>query len=340
MQRIIRGLMGFIALLLVSIIGLGVYAYSYIKNYTIDTTYTSAPPVTVSGNEYTLDTDVVNILLLGVDYDTSRVGDGLRSDTMMLLSVNTINKTAKLISIPRDTRAKVHKLNSSGKVTSTVTTKINAAFSYGGGSSESTATFNNRAHNAINAVETLLNDGDRFNVQIDYYLVLDMDAIAPCVDAIGGLDVTLTEDIPNLTKTGYLGKKGQTIHLDGAKAEIYVRVRKGGSLDGSDTSRTQRQREFVMLYLAKLKASNPITTIPTLYSNLQQYVYTNMDLDKILALGMILKDADLSNFDVEMLPGSAQMISGASYYIANRSKLDDLVSELFYNSTSDNTTSD
>jgi len=332
LRRIIKVLMGIITFLIIAAIGLGVYAYSYIKGYVIGSSYTSAPPITVSGNEYTLDTDVINILLIGVDYDSSRVGEGLRSDTLMLLSVNTVKKTATLISIPRDTRAKVNKLNSSGKVTSTVTTKINAAFSYGGGSSESTSTFGNRSKNAIAAVEALLNDNGRFDVQIDYYLLLDMDAIAPCVDAIGGIDVTLDEDMPNLDSDGYLGKAGQTIHLNGEKAEAYIRVRKGGSLDGSDTSRAARQREFVKLYLQKLKSANPVTTIPTLYSKLQEYVYTNMDLDKILALAMILKDADLSNLDIEVIPGQAQTISGVSYYIANRTKLDEMIADLFYNS--------
>ena len=333
MRKIIKAMMTIITVLIVAAIGLGVYTYSYIKGYVFETAYKSAPPITVSGNEYNLDTAVVNILVLGVDYDKTRVGGGLRSDTMMLLSVNTVDKTATLISVPRDTRAKVNKLNSSGTVTSTVNTKINAAFAYGGGSSESTSTFSNRAKNAINAVENLVNDDGKYNVQIDYYLVLDMDAIAPCVDAIGGVDITLEEDMPNIDSSGYLGRAGQTVHLDGRKAESYVRVRKGGSLDGSDTSRAARQQKFVKLYLQKLKTSNLVATIPSLYNELSQYIYTNMDLDKIAALGLVLKDADLANFDIEVVPGKAQYISGASYYIADRNKLDDMIADLFYKSS-------
>jgi len=338
LHKIIKAMMMFIAVLLVSAIGLGIYTYSYIKGSIFGSLYTSASaaPITVSGNEYALDTDVVNILILGVDYDKERVGEGLRSDTMMLLSVNTKDNTASLLSIPRDTRAKVNTLNSSGSITKTSTTKINAAFSWGGGSSESTSTFSNRAKNAITAVETLLNDGGRFSIKIGYYVILDMDAIAPCVDAIGGVDVTLDEDMLNLDAPGYLGKKGQTVHLDGVKAESYIRIRKGGSLDGSDIGRSARQQNFIKLYLAKLKTTNLITTVPNLYSKLIQYLYTNMDLDKVVALGMILKDADLKNLDIEVVPGEAQTISGASYYIVNRTKLDGMIADLFYNNVMPN----
>lgn len=334
MRKLIKVMMAFIAVLVVTAIGLGVYAYSYIKGTALSQLFnnTSAAPITVSGNEYTLDQDVVNILVLGVDYDKTRVGDGLRSDTMMLLSVNTKKNTASLISIPRDTRTTVNKLNSSGSVSSTVTTKINAAFSYGA-SSESTSTFSNRAKNAMDAVETLLNHNGKFSISIDYYVIIDMDAIGPCVDAIGGVDVTLEDDIMNLNAPGYLGRKGQTIHLDGVKAESYVRMRKGGTLDGSDTGRAERQQNFVKLYLAKLKTTNLITTVPNLYNQLSKYLYTNMDLDKVVALGMILKDADLSNLTIKTIPGDSQTIDGLSYYIADRTKLDAMIAELFYNSS-------
>lgn len=338
MRKIIKIMMAFIAILVVTAVGLGVYAYSYIKGISLNEliNHTSAAPITVSGNEYTLDQDVVNILVLGVDYDKTRVGGGLRSDTMMLLSVNTKKNTAALISIPRDTRATVHKLNSGGSVSSTVTTKINAAFSYGA-SSESTSTFSNRAKNAIDAVETLLNHNGRFSINIDYYVIVDMDAIGPCVDAIGGVDVTLEDDMLNLNAPGYLGRKGDTIHLDGVKAESYVRVRKGGTLDGSDIGRAERQQNFVKAYLAKLKTTNLITTVPNLYNQLSKYLYTNMDFEKVVALGMILKDADLSNLTIKTIPGNSQTIDGLSYYIADRTKLDTLIADLFYNSATSNT---
>lgn len=324
MRKIIKAMMTIITVLIVSAIGLGVYTYSYIKGYVFDTAYESAPPITVSGNEYNLDSAVVNILILGVDYDESRLGKGLRSDTMMLLSVNTVDKTATLLSIPRDTRTTVNKLDSNGMITSSLTTKINAAFAYGGGSSESTSTFGNRAKNAIDAAESLINDDGKYNVQISYYLVLDMDAIAPCVDAIGGVDITLEDSMPNI------GNKGETVHLSGSNAELYVRTRKGAGLDGSDTSRAERQRGFVKAYLQKLKTSNLVSTIPSLYNELSQYIYTNMDLDKIAALGLVLKDSDLANLNIDVLPGKPQYISGVSYYIADRDKLDDLIANLFY----------
>ena len=177
---------------------------------------------------------IYNLLLLGID----NPGDSItgRSDTMLLASVNARTGTLKLISFMRDTYVSIPGNGHN---------KLNAAYAYGG---------------AELLIETLEKS---FGVQVDGYVAVNYQLMADLVDAIGGIDLTVTKD--EMKKLNgileyYNRQRGADrseqllteygdLHLTGLQAMSYARIRK---LD-SDFVRVERQQRVIQAIYKQLE---------------------------------------------------------------------------------------
>lgn len=207
-----------------------------------------------------------NVLILGVDVLDK---GSQRSDTMIVASID--RDALRLTSIQRDM---VVELEGHGKQ------KINAAYAYGG------------PELAMRAVNEAL------DLNIMRYVVVDFTVLVRMVDALGGIDIDITEGEMehiniNVLKSrkvfaplGYtateLKQYGENTHLDGLQALGYARIRK---LD-SDFVRTSRQRTVIGAMLEKLKSRiwNPVTLIRFLEAGLQG-IQTNLSPVELISLG-------------------------------------------------------
>ena len=161
---------------------------------------------------------VYNLLLLGIDNPGSAITG--RSDTMLLASLNARTGTLKLISFMRDTYVAIphHGHN-----------KLNAAYAYGG---------------AELLLETL---EASFGVQVDGYVAVNYQLMADLVDAIGGVELTVTKD--EMKKlNGILEYYNRDLRLTGLQTMSYARIRK---LD-SDFVRVERQQRVVQAIYRQL----------------------------------------------------------------------------------------
>ncbi|MCQ2437473.1 MAG: LCP family protein [Clostridia bacterium] len=187
----------------------------------------------------------LNLLILGVD----TLNNGLqRSDTMMIASVGGNNLV--LSSLQRDVLVDLEGHGSC---------KLNAAYAFGG------------APMAMRAVN------QTYRTNVVRYIVVDFTVLVRIVDAIGGIDIDITEaemqqinlnvvaSYPIFGPLGYTAQPlttwGEKTHLDGLQALGYARIRK---ID-SDFMRTSRQRRVITAIVGKLKANlfNPLVIIPT-----------------------------------------------------------------------------
>lgn len=171
---------------------------------------------------------VKNILLIG--QDTKTLDYDSRSDTMLLLSINTKDRDIKLVSFLRDSYMEIpgHYAN-----------KLNAACAFGGPSL---------------LIETLEYN---YGIRIDGYVRIGFNLLADIVDAIGG--VTIPEIDETESEALYAGYKvqlgpGYHIHLNGENTLRYCRIRQYQS----DFSRTERQREVIMQILKNFSADDVI----------------------------------------------------------------------------------
>ena len=207
-----------------------------------------------------------NLLILGVD----KLNEGRqRSDTMIIASIDSSG--VKLTSIQRDLKVPIegHKAN-----------KINAAFAFGG------------AELAMKTVNQV------FQMNITKYVVVDFTSLVKLVDALGGIDVDITEQEMNhinknvldtydtFVPLGYVATKLETngpgTHLDGLQALGYARIRKVDS----DFGRTNRQRTVINLMLQKLKSNlwNPIL-VGKFISAALEGIDTNLSMVQMVSLG-------------------------------------------------------
>lgn len=252
--------------------------------------------------------DIVVLTLLGIDTTPERAQEhmGWRSDSIAVCVIDIVRKSATVITVPRDTRAKIQKRNSKGKVVGERMDKINAAYAYGGGAKKYSH------ENALQAISNLL------GLKLSYYASIDMDSIGPLADSMGGVELTLEDTVPGV------GKKGETVLLKGEKATLYVRKRKGIT-GGSDIARTTRQQLFMKAAAFKLKSMGPVAAVPVLFASLGGRVRTNLSLEQMLALSTVLKGLDETQLEFVTLPGKGRTINGTSFYIVDPSAIKAIV---------------
>jgi len=255
----------------------------------------------------------VNVLLLGWDQSPERENEdselyrdeenNFRSDVLMLLTMDFENNTAHLISVPRDTYAKIYNTNGHWK--------INAAFAKGGSVKGEGFQY------AMNTVSDLL------GVPISYYVGVDMIGLKDVVDAMGGVDYDVDVEIH---LNGRVLEKGMQ-HLDGQQVLDYCRARKGIS---TDVGRADRQQRMLFAIFEQLKSSNKLASIPKIYTAMKDKIHTNLNLEQIAALAVFGINLDMEHLQRSTLAG--EYISGvynASFYVLDNKKLVSLIKDEF-----------
>ncbi|PWM30996.1 MAG: hypothetical protein DBX58_07420 [Clostridiales bacterium] len=219
------------------------------------------------GEESALRQDgVTNILLIG--NDSRENGEDGRSDAMILLSISEKTRTVQMISFLRDMYVEIpgHDGN-----------RLNAAYAYGGPEL---------------LMETVR---ENFQIPVSHYVLVNFEAFANLVDAVGGVDLELTSEEVEYVN-GYLVEYNQLtgrpegtdyldtsrsglIHLNGPQALAYTRNR----YIGTDFGRTERQRKVLSAVIGELPKAlltNPQEVLDGLLSNLT----TNLTRGEFLRL--------------------------------------------------------
>ena len=210
-----------------------------------------------------------NIALFGIDARDNNLGKGSRSDAIIVASINNDSKAIKLLSVYRDTLLEVTKTDGS-----TVTTKVNAAYAYGGPEL---------------AVQTL---NKNLDLNISEYITVNWEGLTRVIDALGGVVVHVEENELE-TLNGVLAEQIQVnginsdgvyetgdVTLNGAQATAYARIR---STDKGDITRTERQREVIQAMLSKAKQSD-LATLNSVIDEVFPYIGTSITEKQALDL--------------------------------------------------------
>jgi LCP family protein required for cell wall assembly len=224
------------------------------------------------------------VLLMGSDsrsgkdnrgYGSASQFGGARSDTTILLHVSADRKSAIAVSIPRDTLITLPSCKSNGKTVGGYEAKFNAAFDIAGPGC------------TIKAVEEMS------GLNIDNFMMVDFGGFKRIVDAIGGVEICLKEDV-NDDKSGLILSKGKHT-VKGEEALAFVRARKTLG-DGSDTSRIRRQQAFISSLTRKVLSSgtllNPATLLSLLDAATQSLTADPQlaNIDNLRELALSMKD--------------------------------------------------
>jgi LCP family protein required for cell wall assembly len=217
----------------------------------------------------------MNILLIGLDGRSGNYQRAARADAIAVLGVNFSEKSARLLSFPRDLWVPMPGLPENRVPEG----KLNTAYVWGeadklpGGGPVYLAT-----------VITWT-----FNLRIDRFAVINFSAFEQAVDAIGGIDIEVPKAIHD---SRYPMGDGSTmvvdipagwVHLDGQSALIYARTR---HQDG-DFARMRRQQAVLMAVRDKVLSPETLPHLPALVQALYGTVYTNLSFDDIALLGCV-----------------------------------------------------
>lgn len=269
-------------------------------------------------------TDPINILVLGMDVgDTDNQQNKAirRSDTIMVFNYNPNTKKAHLVSIPRDTLIEVDAYLDTGEYQRYW--KINAAYALGG---EEEITMH---------VENLL------GININYIVEVDYNAFRNTIDAIGGVDMYIEQDMfydDDAQDLHINFKGGETVHLDGKKAEEFFRWRQnndGTGLPNGDIDRIKNQQIFIGKVLDKVLSPSIVFKAPKILNVISENVETNIDANTLIGLGLKILKLDSSDIIMTTLQGVNEDIYGQSFYVAYDELNTDLVRALNSSSPSE-----
>jgi LCP family protein required for cell wall assembly len=255
----------------------------------------------------------LNVLVLGID---TRDGDRTtqNTDTMIIISLDPLNKTAAMLSLPRDIY-----INKPG----TYQGKINGAFAFGG----------------PELTRRVVND--LLAIRIHSYALVNFEAFNRIVNGVGGVIVDVRRPLRDESfPTADFGVERINISpgpqlMFGDTALKYARSRH----DSNDYSRARRQQDVIGALRAKLSTPQALRTVPSLMSGVGTTIETDFDPANVLPLARTATGIDNENITSEVLyPCGGDYPhceltydnEGGFYLTPDVAKIRDLAATLFY----------
>lgn len=259
--------------------------------------------------------DRVNVLLIGVDKDSTRHEIG-RSDMLILCTADPADGSISFLTVPRDTHAYVYKVDDTGGVIEEVYEKINHAYSYGGGPEAYSA------ENTMASVSRLLSCGGLLSVPIHYYVSIDLDGLAELADVFGGIEVEFDQTIPGV------GNAGETVRLQGPFVRYYLERRHDQS--EGEVSRQKHQQTFMKELLRTIREQGALEHAAELYGVFMEFVKTNLPLFKCLEFAKLLDGLSIDDVKFSRIAGEGVTIDGVWYLEPDNEDMTRLVLESQY----------
>lgn len=303
--RVLKALLVIILVLILAIGGFVVYS-GYKNGWGLSNMIATV----VGHDQETLkNLDELRVLVLGVSTDTSAV----LTDTIMVASYNPKTQKASLLSIPRDTFV------GRNEATANSYNKINALYQTG-----------------PEKILAAVNDLTGLNLQ--YYVVVDTEALIKLVDTIGGVEfnVPIDMDYDDSSQDLHIHLKAGVQVLDGEKAENVVRFRHNNdgssypsSYGDNDIGRMRTQREFITQVVKQTLQLKNIVKIGEIVDIAYEYVETNVTLSVIKDYIPYAIEFNTENIQTGTLPGTNQKINGLWFLKADKAKAKELISQMF-----------
>jgi LCP family protein required for cell wall assembly len=240
----------------------------------------------------------LNILIMGVD-DRPKEDDPGRSDTLLVMTIDTESREASIISIPRDTRVRVKGLGWD---------KVNHAYLVG--------------------KETLTRQTTEnfLGIPMDYYVKVNLDSFGRIVDAIGGVSIDVEKRMQYEDSWDHyvIDLQPGVQRLDGRTALQYVRYRD----EEGDIGRVARQQKFVRAVLAEVSSPAIILKAPNIIREVFASLDTDMPVGLMLGVARQFKSGLSGGFKTNMVDGLPYYIDDISYWVPDMIKTRKMVAEM------------
>ena len=187
------------------------------------------------------------------------------------------------------------------------------------GSEKSDAEYKIKLKFAIKYLSTLLYRCYGFSA--DFYAQVNLDGFVDIVDAIGGVDVYVQNDMnyDDPYQDLHIHIKAGNQHLNGKDAEGFIRFRYGYA--GADIARIDAQKIFMTAFIKKLMSIEGVSKLNDLVKEINANLNTNVSLSDALYFATNALDLDLSKVVMLTMPGTPAYINNVSYYLVNKTAL-------------------
>lgn len=270
------------------------------------------------GVEYYPRQDITTLLLVGLDRtgvpkEAESYINSARADVVMLVTFDNSSKQINVLNLNRDSMVPVQVLGVNGYPAGTATQQLALAHTYGRGLKDS-------AENTAITVSKYLYDLD-----IDYYATVGMDSIETINDALGGVEVNVTDDFSEIDPSI---PKGEVL-LNGKQAVSFIRHRETLG-DGLNSSRMLRQEEYFRGLFTEIKGkyTEDSQSVINLYETLSEKIITNCSAQ---ALSDILDKFAQYNL-AEIISPKGENKQGAEFneFHVDSDDIDKIILDFFY----------
>ena len=282
--------------------------------------------ITYKGETYLYNENVTAVLCMGIDREdiegnVSTIGQSGQADMLMLAILDTESGEVNLWNISRDSMTDVDIYNVDGDYIRTENLQACLAYAYGDGQKTS-------CENTVRAVSRLL-----YGMPIQSYAAIDLDAIRPLNDAVGGVEVTIHEE--DILPVRF--KAGTTVLLQGDDVEAYVRSRRTEQPDepiDTNNNRMARQRQYMMNFIQKaLHMTKEDLTTPVKLFNIameDDHMVTNLNMQKVTYLTTVFSKVNFTEDSFKTVPG--EVVAGEEYaeYHVDDEALYQMILDTFY----------
>jgi len=274
-----------------------------------DQAYGDSAEVFHNGQGYVYNDNLINILCIGVDKQEKSDKNYRQADALYLLSLDTQKNELNILAISRNTLADIDVYDVNNEFLDTDNAQICLSYVYGKDDKDSSLL-------TCKAVSRFL-----YDTPINSYYTIFMDGITTVVDSVGGVKLTLAEDLTECDKSW---KKGKEITLKSSNVLNYLRYRQE-----SNEPRMQRHIGFIKSFVnsAKTALKKDLSLPVDLYKKISKNSATDIDVTEITYLITEITKAKV-NFHTVL--GKTGFDGIHETFIANDKALYEQVLNLFY----------
>lgn len=277
--------------------------------------------VKYKGCIYEYKKNILTFLFMGIDKNSDvkevKEGtDGGQADALFLVVADPSDEIIRIIGINRNTMTDIDIYDDKGEYVTTTKAQIAVQHGFGNGMEES-------CEYQKKAVEQLF-----YGLPIHGYAAVNMSAIETINDAVGGVDVTVLED---LTQKDESLVKGSRVHLTGESAFWYVKYR-DTSVFGSADMRLARQKQYLNSFVdaAKKAAKKDISVVLELYQAVMPQMVTDVSIDEVAYLAPVLLDYRFGEDSFHTITGETVMGEQYEEFYVDETALYEMILEVFY----------
>lgn len=289
----------------------------------VDDTENDGKTVTYKGETYRYNDAVVSLLFMGVDktdiHSDADYGSNGQADSIFLATLNTKTGGIKVIPLSRETMTDINLYDSTGTFIGTEQRQLCLAYAYASNAQEG-------CENVSRSVGRLL-----YGMPIDGYVAIDFDGVKALNNAVGGVKVSVLEDLSLFTGTTYITfTKGQTVTLNDSNVLAYIQLR-DEDVD-ANARRMQRQKQFLNEFIrtAANNVKKNFTLVEKYYNAVKPYAVSDLTLSEITYLASTYLVGGQPAIEYISVTGESKMVGEYVGFYADETTMYEAVLAAFY----------